>query len=143
MEILYCLTVFLHCCKCCVFNLEGMAHLATIVTAIATTYALIYTVSQYESHVEQTKISVLSKYNERYCNSPEIARVIKYIANCLDDNGSLITEQFQNSKYLCTNHDREIFMRFFEEIQISIDNALLDSQYVKKCSPFMPRRLVK
>lgn len=139
MEILYCLTAFLHCCKCCVFNLEDMAHLATLVTSCITIIALMYTELEYKNHVKQTKISVLSKYNERYCNSPEIARVIKYIMKCLDYNDGechINPEKIRTYQEMCEEHDKEVFMRFFEEIQISIDNALLDTRYVKKMFAF-------
>ena len=82
---------------------------------------LMGTINEYQSHRERIKAEVLGQYNERYSRDEHVNNVVDYIIRYMD--GKAIFR-------LPTTHDAEMFMRFFEEIQIQIDEDRLDEQKV-------------
>lgn len=95
-----------------------------IITAIATgitTYiaykALIYAKKEYELQKKIKESETLATYNQRYSTDQHIDNVIKYL------NGSL-----KNKKL--TINDKEMFLRFFEELEYTIENEGLQENIV-------------
>lgn len=106
-----------------------MVKICTIGSCVITLVALYYAVSEYERYKESVKIDLLCRYNQRYTTDNNIAAVIKYIlkAGITDSKGEICGV----NKKLCKDPDvgifeKEMFMRFFEELQEQIDNKMLD-----------------
>lgn len=108
--------------------------IGTVITALVAVVALAYSIKQYNLHREQRKISVLAKYNERYCASTEIKHVIEYLM--AEEEYSEVSTVSNENKYRASalkapERDREMFMRFFAEIQMAINAGLIDKEYAK------------
>lgn len=101
-----------------------IANIATACVAIA---AYRYTIKQYRLHKEEEKAHAISLFNSRYANddyiSPVQIDIMCIIDNVLAGNNSAI--EFKSSE-----RDRELFLRFFEELQISIEKHRLNENEV-------------
>ena len=114
---------------------EALSALGTIITAIIAGFALFYSIKEYRNHRLQAKVTVLSKYNERYSSSPEIKNVIKYLIarEEYDKNPKLLSNKAKLRESIVNSpvRDREMFMRFFGELQAAINADLIDKEYAK------------
>lgn len=104
--------------------------IAVTIALVISGLALLYAILEYNQHKKIEKTALLCKYLQRYANDPIIRKVTDYILNTalFDENGNKITG-FNESKALInapTITENELFMRFFEEIQLLIDDDLLD-----------------
>lgn len=104
--------------------------LGTIAMPLIAMVALWYSRREYKNHREQTRISVLGQYNERYSTSPEINRVIAFLIDKTNNNSACVQET-DKELAAATIRDRELFMRFFGELQIAIRKGLVDQKYAK------------
>lgn len=108
--------------------------IGTVITALVAVIALVYSIRQYNFHREQRKISVLAKYNERYCASPEIKHVIEFLMaeeEYREEHTVTKEKKYRESAFKAPERDREMFMRFFAEIQVAINAGLIDKEYAK------------
>lgn len=108
--------------------------LGTLSTAVIALFALCYTKREYHKQKERTKISVLGKLNERYCNSAPIQRTIRFLMSREQYSDKPLEsnkKEYNRWKELCSARDRELFMRFFAELQLSINAELIDKEYAK------------
>lgn len=96
-----------------------LTFLTTFLTLIVTSYATYYAIKEYKSHQKQSKASVLSKYNERYSNDKNIEKVVQYLI-LKDKCGFIPPERVPDT---C---EKEMFLRFFEELQYAIDAEYID-----------------
>ena len=81
--------------------------------------SIVYVYKEYEQHKRQEKTQVLSSYNERLCNDKNIKIVTEYLIK-------------EDEKKMPTLYEIELFMRFFEELEISIQSGLLDENIACK-----------
>lgn len=92
--------------------------------------ALIYAVIEYRLHKKERKAEILSNYNSRYSTEEYIKRVIKFLHKnhgIGEKEVEEIKEIFNKNKKLSLN-DLEMFMRFFEELQYSIEQKGLSKE---------------
>lgn len=119
-------------CLCCLlqtnFTLDCLSNTINLITAIATLFmaviagfALRVSFNEYKSYRCREKTECLSKYNERYTTDRYIRRVVTYLINSSNNNHPEIPPL----------HDREMFLRFFEELMIAIETGVLDRRMVK------------
>lgn len=105
--------------------------LATVITVIISYMALSYARKEYEAHKQKEESEALSSFNERYCTDEYIANVLNFLidlSKCKELHGvetCLITENNPPSV-----NDKEMFMRFFEELQYAIEQKRLSKQIV-------------
>ena len=102
--------------------------LLTIFTAIT----VWYTYSQYRGYRKRIKAEVLGQYNERYSRDEHLNKVVDYIIHYIDNN--VVNP-------LPSVHDAEMFMRFFEEMEIQIKENRMDEQQVKQLFSFYAIKL--
>lgn len=109
----------------------SLSTLVALVTAIATgitvyiTYiALTYAKKEYSLNKKIRESEILAKYNERYSTDPHIDRVIRSFNKELD------------LKEKVTLNDKEMFLRFFEELQFTIEQEGLSKEVVYEMFSF-------
>ena len=90
---------------------------ADCLSAVVALFAFRYVIKEFKLLKKIRKAEMLSSYNERYSSDAHIERVIN----------DLNKENSNNNKCLTTN-DKEMFMRFFEELQYSIEQEGLDKE---------------
>lgn len=71
----------------------------------------------------------MNRYNERYCENEDIKNVIKYLLHKQNTPKTGFGEDM-------TEENLEMFLRFFEEIQHSIEADLLDKDEVREMLAF-------
>ena len=96
-------------------------------------FALWYAKKEYERHKVSEKTTILCQYLQRYDSDPIIRQMTDYILETakLDENGDIIG--FDNSKIptkIPSVRDKEIFMHFFEQLEMHIENGMLERKEV-------------
>ena len=126
---------------------ECLEAIASSVTAVATTCGVFYAVIQYCFYKKQEKTAILLKYNERYATDQNIQKVVNYLLWKIDHQKHGIPVNkvyygFDNEEDIKpTKNQVEMFMRFFEELQISIEAKRLDPNMVKKLFAYYAHKL--
>ena len=102
---------------------------AQIFGGFATVIALIYAIKEYSSHKERAKYETYSKMNERYCSDPAIKKVLECLIISYYKNDFNI-EKFKiiSTIYNLSTNDRELFMRFFEELNYAIEKQAIEEE---------------
>ena len=90
----------------------------TVILAALTIFA---TIREYRYHRKRVMAEVLGQYNERYSSDEHINKVVNYIINYMDGKVTYC---------LPTPHDAELFMRFFEEMEIQINENRMEEHQV-------------
>lgn len=109
-----------------------MTAIATIFTAIISYMALSYARKEYKAHKQREESEVLSSFNERYSTDDHIAKVLDYLIDPSNnkrfhDVGISSTTDISTPPSV---NDKEMFMRFFEELQYAIEQKRLTKQIV-------------
>ena len=92
-----------------------------IVLALLAAITLFFTFREYRYHRRREIADVLGQYNERYSRDEHINRVVDYIIRRMN-NDTIIEKP--------STHDAEMFMRFFEEMEIQISENRLNPKQV-------------
>ena len=92
-------------------------------------FALFYAQKEYDQHKKSEKIALLCQYLHRFANDSNIKKVEDYILDTalLDEKKDIIG--FDKSKkphYTPTIWEKEMFMHFFEEIELLIEGKMID-----------------
>lgn len=135
----------------CTFILELLSYLATLATVCISGYAVWYARKEYSLHKKEERANTLARYNERYSTNERLLSVVEYLWQIkakeefykkrdLTKGYKDIKEELEqevNSRKKCyykipSEHDKELFLRFFEEIQCSIEQGALDKSHVKE-----------
>ena len=91
---------------------------------------------EYKSHKDEEKANTLASYNERYSSNEHLIVVVEYLYNEIEKSKrNKKTEKNINADKESrqpTPNEKELFLRFFEEIQISIEQGALDKAHVKE-----------
>ena len=100
---------------------------------ILASLTLIGTIYEYESHRERVKAEVLGQYNERYSRDEHINKVVPFLI-----------EDIMNRKVVAPSvHNVEMFMRFFEEMELQIEKDRLDAESVYKLFSYYAYTLIQ
>lgn len=120
--------------------------LSNIAVAYIAVRAFFYTKKEYEAHREREKAETLAKFNERYSNDKNIEKFIKYLMQkdydlkrpigkdkCIECNnskpqGKMNYSSMEEENNVDLIYQKEMFMRFFEELQIAIKAKSLDKE---------------
>lgn len=104
-------------CTCPFVNIDLTNCLAVVLASLT----MMTTINEYLAHRERIKSEVLGQYNERYSKDKHVNKVVDYIIHYLDR---------KNTFNLPSTHNAEMFMRFFEEMEIQIVKERLDEHQV-------------
>lgn len=111
---------------CCINWNEIIQTLATSVSALVAVLSLgvaliavWYTNKEYKRAVRNKQSEVLAQYNERYSTNEQIRKVVEYMTS----NNPEVEKP--------TVYDKEMFLRFFEELELMIERGYLDLEDVR------------
>lgn len=111
---------------------------ANFITAITALCALIVALLEYYGRKDVKQAQILSEYNKRYSEDPNIVKVVKYL-NYIDDGGTINNPiPIQPS-----NYEVEMFMRFFEELEIQIESGRIEKHMVNDLFSYYAKKLGK
>lgn len=104
---------------------DMISSIAELSSAIIAGVALIIAINEYRKHKEHKECDVLTRYHERYNNDAHIEKVLHYYLGSKnnEDKDKFVTPD---------EHDKEMFLRFFEEIELMIQKKYLHEEDVKK-----------
>ena len=107
--------------------------IAVILALFVSSVALWYARKEYNQHKKSEKTALLCQYLQRYSNDLNIKKVEEYILNTALLDGDKNIVGYDNNKktdYIPTIREKEMFMHFFEEIQLLIDDDKIDREVV-------------
>lgn len=110
---------------CHIMCIDFFVTYATVISAVSEfltfilgLVAFVVTVIGYKQSVKNKKSEVLAEYNARYTDNCHIRQVVKYyLERNADDKPTL--------------YDKEMFLRFFEELELMIERGYLDLEDVR------------
>ena len=102
--------------------IELLTFLSALFTLLLAYFAFQYTKKEFRLHLEKEQSETLSHYNERYSSDENIKIVINYL---LWDSGLKISSQPPINDF-----NKEMFLRFFEELQYAIEKKSLTKEIV-------------
>ncbi len=111
-------------------NLQALAVVGAFVLSIV---ALYYAKKEYDYHKMSKEKELLCKYLERYADAPYIKKVEEYICEValMDEDENIIGfDKNKTPSYKPSIWEKEMFMHFFEELQIFINNKMLDKNEI-------------
>lgn len=98
-----------------------LGNIAECTTAVTTFAGFIVAFKEYNNYQTKVKLATLAEYNKRYSDT-------SYMATCLE----FLTKYLNNQKTVLPSiNQREMFFRFFEELQIQVEAGRLDKEKVK------------
>lgn len=118
-------TVAFFCCVKLLYADFELGNLAEILTALIAFIASIITYHEYKSAKDTKQAQVLSEYNKRYSEDPNIVKVVKYL-NYIHEDGTINNPHREKP----SNYEVEMFMRFFEELELQIEKGRLSERDV-------------
>ncbi len=104
-----------YCCMKLFYPEVFVGDYAEFVTAIVALLAFIITIYEYNMRKDAKQAQVLSEYNKRYTEDPNVVKVVKYL--CYTDKDGKINNPKPEKP---SNYEVEMFMRFFEELELQI-----------------------
>ena len=106
---------------CCLDLMSCKKNSATdVLMVFLTCLAIFLTLIEYLNYKRRERADVLGLYNERYSRDEHINRVVNYLICFLDKTKTDVP----------SIHDAEMFMRFYEEMQIQIDEKRIEEEHV-------------
>ena len=110
-----------------------VSNLGEMLSGITAAIAAFYVMIQYQSYLKDKKNNQLSIYNKRFAEDKYIAKVTKWMINSAkyDENGRIVgknKEKIIKEEETPDTYDKEMFMRFFEELNVQINNHLLNEE---------------
>lgn len=104
------------------FENKNYSLLAGIGTFVSTLVAGLYAIYEYDNHKKEVQTNLLCQYNQRYSSDKNIRRVLKWMLKVAEiENGEIIgVKEIENND--SWTYEKEMFMRFFEELNKRIDN---------------------
>ena len=92
----------------------------------------LYAINEYGNHKREMQTNLLCQYNQRYSADQNIKKVIEWMLKTahLDKKGEI--DKVNLLKSLCSPsiNTKEMFMRFFEELQLQIEEKNLNAKDV-------------
>ena len=110
---------------------KDIASLGQILSAVTAAIAVFYAIISYKDHLLEKKNNLLCLYNKRYTEDKSVEKVVRWMLSTakMDENGGIVGHDPSKEVKDVEKpdvYDKEMFMRFFEELNIQIDNHLLN-----------------
>ena len=112
------------CCDVMTMVATAISACAAIASALIAGFALCFAYKEYGLHKKREEADVVSKFNERYDTDERIAGVVKMLMKYYEEKSK--NSDGQTVKLILAEDnafDRELFLRFFEEIEVSIESG--------------------
>ena len=92
---------------------------------MTTCFAALFAVAEYQNHKKEQRIILLGKYNQRYSTDKNIQKVVRWMLKVaiLNSEGDIVGADPYKSYSKPDIHEKEMFMRFFEELYLHIKNG--------------------
>ena len=129
-------TLAVFCCVKLFYPKVPIGSYAEVVTAIVALVAFIITIFEYNMSKDAKQAQVLSEYNKRYSEDPNIVKVAKYL-NYIDEDG-VINNPIPEKP---SNYEVEMFMRYFEELELQIRYHRIEEKAVYKLFVYYANKL--
>lgn len=104
-----------------------LGELATIATAIIAGCGLRFAKKEYKLHKQRAESETLAKFNERFTHDKNINETIEELIEFDQNQRKTDKEGNRDMKKL---RQHEMFLRFYEELQIALENKALDAEHV-------------
>ena len=107
------------------------SNLGEMLSGFATAIAVFYAIVQYWSYNKDEKIRTLNEFNQRYATDKSIEKVVRWMLRTAlyDENGKIVgKDPEKNDGNIPEVFDKELFMRFYEELNFLIDKHLLNEE---------------
>lgn len=114
-----------YCCLRMFYPKLDIGSYSELIAALTALFAFIIALLEYKSSKDAKQAQVLSEYNKRYSEDPNITKVVKYL-NYKAEGGGINNP----IRAVPSNYEVEMFMRFFEEIELQIRYGRLDEEDV-------------
>lgn len=116
--------VYFFVCLCDDFaiTLSDISNIANVIVALCAVIGIIYSAFEYCNYKQRERWKTFSEYSTRYANDENIEAVTQFLIEFIEGK--------EHKKELTTNQ-KEMFMRFFEELELQIENDRLDQDTVK------------
>lgn len=107
-----------------------VADVSELISAFIAALALVAAWTEYKKNQDSSEAQTLSYFNERYSNDISIRRVVKWcLYNMPNGNEEIVRPNNYNIDNML--YEKEMFMRFFEELELSLEKKnLTDEQAV-------------
>lgn len=106
--------------------------LGSISSALIALSVALYGIFQFDRHIKEKKTEILAIYNQRYSTDKNIEKVVRWIIDNLDDNGKLKTVDPCEKNDIPGIYEKELFMRFFEEMYLQISQGKINKEDAKR-----------
>lgn len=100
----------------------SIGNVSEIITASVATMALFLSIIEYEKYKTAERYATLAEYNKRYSSD-------QYIISCLN---YLTSHLYNEDRNLPTIVERELFIRYFEELQVQVNSGRLNKDKVQE-----------
>jgi hypothetical protein len=111
---------------------ELLTALATLGALLVAGVSLCYAKKQYEKHQEEERTKLLCEYNQRYSTDKNVECVIEWMLKTaiMGKDGRIEKVNRYTNTEAPSVHQKEMFMRFFEELHMQISKNKLDKHEV-------------
>lgn len=111
---------------------EIVTAVATLASFFVALYATCYAKKQYERHLKEEHTKLLCEYNQRYSTDCNIRTMLEWMlkVSIQNEKGEIVGVNIERCTYNPGINTKEMFMRFFEELQLQIERKNLEAKEV-------------
>lgn len=114
-------------------NITYTGYLSAVVDCgafLAASFATLYAVVEYHNHKKEHRIRLLGEYNHRYSTDKNVQKIVTWMLKVaiVDDDGEIIGADPSKCHCKPDVNAKEMFMRFFEELYLQIENKSIDEE---------------
>ena len=114
--------------------------LAEMVSALIAISAFGIACKEYFGHKDARQAQILSEYNKRYSNDNNVVKVVKWL-NYIEDVNRNPYAHYIDKPEKPTNYEVEMFMRFFEELELQIEKGRLERKDVNNLFVYYAKKI--
>lgn len=115
---------------CAFLSFETINAFAALGTFFVTIFSAIYAYLQYKRYKEEQVVKLLGEYNQRYSTDNNIKTVVSWMLKIaiVDEKGEIKGADPDRSFFKPGIYEKEMFMRFFEELYLHIKNGSVEKR---------------
>ena len=123
-----------------IVSAEMVTAISTVISTFIAAITVFYVWKQYRKHLIEEQTNLLCNYNQRYSENNDIRKVIEWIHGVvvIDKKGEVVDVDVQLTKSTPSLHEKEMFMRFFEEIEIQLVKNKMEPNSVFRLFAYYP-----
>lgn len=123
-----------------IVSAEMVTAISTVISTFIAAITVFYVWKQYRKHMIEEQTNLLCNYNQRYSENNDIRKVIEWIHGVvvIDKKGEVVDVDVQLTKSTPSLNEKEMFMRFFEEIEIQLVKNKMEPNSVFRLFAYYP-----